>query len=162
MERPELEQLIKNQLMVARIITASFIMSVAMLIVVLTFLKQPVTAETVSSGQPTFLAQILTIAGFVLLAFSTFLAKLIIPSDDQKLRLLGPGSALGRLFITSIVRLALQEAGAIFGFVGSFLTGDFSYSLALGAGAIVLMGINWPKKEVWSEVIGRAGAVDQL
>jgi hypothetical protein len=44
-----------------------------------------------------------------------------------------------------VLPLVLVEGGAVFGLVGSILSGDKSFSLIFGGAAVIVMALLWPK-----------------
>lgn len=66
----------------------------------------------------------------------------------------GVRSFLQRLFarpnpqqalLLHVIPLVLVEGGAVFGLVGSILSGDKSFSLIFGGAAVIVMALLWPK-----------------
>lgn len=133
----------------AAIIVMAFIISVLVYMVIAKFITvNDIKPGTESWIQPVYSAAI--VLGVVVVALRRFLlSKTVMGTARQT----GVSAVLNQLFTMTIILCALAELTGIAGLVLYLLTGNYDYSLRLGAVSLIVLLYTFPRKGEWERAV---------
>ena len=106
------------------------------------------TLELPPLARPGALALSMAVAA-VLLVLAAPLCQRLVAEDREARQSMMPSVPFETYRQAIIVAFALREGAAVLGLVITLITRDVRWVLALGAGALLAMGLGWPKPATW-------------
>jgi len=145
----EHQQAFAQRYRTAAIIVMAFIISVLVYMLVAKFITvDDIKPGTESWVQPVYSAAI--VLGVVVVALRRILlSKTMMGTAMQR----GAGAVLKHLFTMTVILCALAELTGIAGLALYLLTGNYDYSLRLGAVSLIVLLYTFPRKGEWERAV---------
>jgi hypothetical protein len=148
------QQVVQQRLQVMKIVTIALMAATFLYGIVLFAIKQPTINTQLfieSLHNPANL--ILFFAGAAVLLLRVILTNKLLTTSLHNPSVQDFRTAMPAYFVFIILRMALAESAAMFGFVLTLTTGEFSYYLILAAAALVSMIKDFPSEERAKELL---------